>query len=177
MAAGGLVENLTSANSPYTMLAGDEAIMANAASGVIAITLLSPVTYKGYQLTVFKTDSSTNAITLTTPAGIIGSPSGTSTYTLTTLLPCVTLVADGTNWQVQPTSTSGGGSNQFTIGTYSAIPAASSLSGEFYYATDLAVVFYSNGTTWTPINVAPGTARRNYRACSSLHMRRQRRRR
>lgn len=41
-------------------------------------------------------------------------------------------------------------------GTYATIPAASASTDEFYYCTDINVLYWSNGTTW--VQVAPGQA-------------------
>lgn len=95
------VTALTNASSPYTVLASDEVLTCDTTSGVIAVTLLTPVTAANkhiLRIVVIGT-SVTNAVTLTTPAGVIG-VGGAATWALLGPGSALEVVPDGTNYQV-----------------------------------------------------------------------------
>ena len=81
---------LRSVSTNYTTVATDEFIMVNAATAPVTIALLSAVTAgAGAKITVIKTDSSANAVTITpvTSSGSIAVQYNSPSF-----------VSDGTNW-------------------------------------------------------------------------------
>jgi hypothetical protein len=89
------VSQIDTGDSPYTVIATDEYILADAASGAITITLPSPVS--GRLLTVKKIDSSGNAVTLNAGAASID---GSSTKVLAAQWDAARVLADAAAWFV-----------------------------------------------------------------------------
>lgn len=88
---------ITVAASPYAFLATDVLVLADAVAGAIAVTLPSPAL--GRMAEVVKTDTGPNAVTLTTPSGVIG-VGGAATYVMSVPGTALVLRGDGTNWQI-----------------------------------------------------------------------------
>jgi len=83
-----------------TILSGD-CVFVSASSAALVITLPSPLV--GARALVAKTDSSTNAVTVTTPSGAIQGPTlgaGTASATLASQGSYYELVGDGTNYHL-----------------------------------------------------------------------------
>lgn len=100
--------NSQSAN--YTVLTSDQnkTILVNATSGNITITLLASATAgSGFELTIKKTDSTANTVT------IDGNGSetidGATTQVLAFQNNSMTIISDGTNWQIKDRNTTTGG--------------------------------------------------------------------
>lgn len=86
------------ADSPYSVGATDEVVLANAVGGVIVVTLPTPTL--GRLVTVKKTDASANAVTISAGANTID---GAGTRGLAAQFNAATAVADGANWFVTAT--------------------------------------------------------------------------
>lgn len=93
--AGGSV---TSVSTTYTALTSDDVILASASGGSFTITLFTAVGNADKYLTIKKTDSSTNTVT------IDGSGSetinGNLTRVLSTQNETIRIVSDGSNWHI-----------------------------------------------------------------------------
>ena len=82
----------------YTIGQNDSIILANATAGTFAVTLPSAVGVIGRQYSVKKTDSSTNAVTINT--SLSQTIDNLSSVSLATASQFLTLVSDGSNWNV-----------------------------------------------------------------------------
>jgi hypothetical protein len=89
------VSQIDAGDSPYTVLASDEFILADATSGAITVTLPSSVS--GRWLMVKKLDSSANLVTLDAGAASID---GASTALLSVQWHAKTVIGDGSDWFV-----------------------------------------------------------------------------
>tara|TARA_R110000868_G_scaffold62962_3_gene189957 strand:- start:10856 stop:12025 length:1170 start_codon:yes stop_codon:yes gene_type:complete len=87
------------ADSPYTALQTDQTIFCDATSGAITVNLPAAASSTGKVLTIKKTDSSTNAITLDGNAS--ETIDGATTTTLNTQYESVKIVCDGSNWYIE----------------------------------------------------------------------------
>ena len=87
-----------SVSAAYAASAGDSVILANTSGGSFAVTLPSASGVRGQQYTVKKTDSSAGTVTVVAPSGqlIDGAP----TRQLTAQYAAVTVLSDGSGWQV-----------------------------------------------------------------------------
>lgn len=84
--------------SAYTATDSDEMIRANASGGAFTVTLPTAASRAGKRFTIKKTDSSANVVTVgTTSSQTID---GATTYSLATQYKAVTVVSDGSNWNV-----------------------------------------------------------------------------
>ena len=83
----------------YTALTTDSIILCNATSGNITITLYTAVGNAGRKLTIIKTDSSTNTVTI--DGNSTETINGALTQVLFTQHSTLTLVSNGTNWQIE----------------------------------------------------------------------------
>jgi hypothetical protein len=82
----------------YTLLLGDEIILADATTAAFTVTLPTAISNAGRKLTVKKTDASANAVTIATT--LSQTIDGVSTYVISTRNMSITVVSDGSNWQV-----------------------------------------------------------------------------
>lgn len=94
--------NVYAETAAVTANSGDS-VLANASSAAFAVTTPAPVV--GARLLVTKTDSSANAVSITTPTGVIDGPTGitgigTATIQLGTQGESAEIHCDGTNWHV-----------------------------------------------------------------------------
>lgn len=95
---GGATLSVVNKTTTYTALTSDDVITADASSGAFTITLYTASGNTGKVLTLKRTDSSVNAVT------IDGSGSetidGSTTVDLTEEDETIQIVSDGTNWQI-----------------------------------------------------------------------------
>lgn len=94
-------QGVTTVTAAYTAASSDAVILANALSGAITITL-PDVTQPGFvnpgqRYTIIKTDSSSNAVTITGTNGQL--ISGASSMTLSNANAYSSVIFDGANWQ------------------------------------------------------------------------------
>jgi hypothetical protein len=88
-------------NSNYTVLTSDGQdvlIRADSSSGPITITLYTAVGNEGKTISVKKTDSSSNSVTINTTSS--QTIDGSLTYTISSRYTSVTMVSDGVNWDI-----------------------------------------------------------------------------
>lgn len=83
--------------STYTVAAGVSVVLGDATSAAFDVTLPNPALNNGRQITVKKTDASANAVTVD---GDTANIDGSTTYALPAQNNYVTVLCDGTNWQV-----------------------------------------------------------------------------
>lgn len=89
----------TSATTTYTALSTDRYIRADATAGAFTITLPSAATVgAGWVLTVKKIDTSVNVVTIDGDGA--ETIDGAASYDLADAYEAVTLVSDGTNWDI-----------------------------------------------------------------------------
>lgn len=103
--------NVYAETAAVTANSGDS-VLANASSAAFAVTTPAPVV--GARLLVTKTDSSGNAVSITTPTGVIDGPTGitgigTATIQLGTQGESAEIHCDGTNWHLVGGGGGGGG--------------------------------------------------------------------
>jgi len=88
--------NIASKTTAYTATTADDVILCNTSSGTFAITLYTAVSNNGREITIKKTDSSVNNLT------IDGAGSEQIEFALTAVLQmkgeCITIISDGSNW-------------------------------------------------------------------------------
>jgi hypothetical protein len=96
--AAGAGFTLTNKTSNDSITTSESFITANAVSASFTLTLPSAVGISGKQLTFKKLDSSSNAVTLVTTAS--QTIDGSLNYALSGINQAVTVVSDGSNWQV-----------------------------------------------------------------------------
>jgi len=75
-------------------------IYAQGGAAGIVLTLSAAAAYLGRIITVFKTDATPGAVTLTPFSGVINSPGNAGSYILSGQAQYVTMHSDGTNWNV-----------------------------------------------------------------------------
>lgn len=88
----------TSADSPYTILATDDIVLANATSGAITATLPTAASITGREITIIKTDSSANVVTIATTSS--QTINGSTNDYLPNQYDKVTYISDGSNWLI-----------------------------------------------------------------------------
>lgn len=86
------------ADSPYSVAASDAVIFCNATGGNMTVTLPSAASHTGRKLTVKRTNTTANTVT-------VGSASGTIDGSASYIIPggtlnSITVVSDGTNWYI-----------------------------------------------------------------------------
>lgn len=81
----------------YSVTRADSVVLADATGGAITITLLTPVGIKARRYTVKRLNAGANAVTIATASGLID---GAATQVLAAQYAKITVVSDGTNWQV-----------------------------------------------------------------------------
>jgi hypothetical protein len=93
-AGSGTYFNVASTSANITLTDTNDIVLASAASGAITVTLPSPTS--GKQLTVKKTDSTVNSVTVSPSGG--QTIDGGASYSLNTQYQSISLVTDGSNW-------------------------------------------------------------------------------
>ena len=84
------------ADSPYSVATSDNIIFCNATGGSMTVTLPSAVTFASRTLTVKRTNTTANTVTVGSAAGTID---GAATYIIPGgTLNSITVISDGTNW-------------------------------------------------------------------------------
>jgi hypothetical protein len=124
--ASGAVDEITSA---YTVTIDDatKILAVNATSAAVTITLLSAVTAgDGFEVTVKKTDSSVNAVTI--DGNGAETIDGDTTFLLTAKDQTVTTRSDGANWQVTSSYAVAAGIVKWAKGADIASPAGGALT-------------------------------------------------
>ncbi len=94
----GLVVRTTTVSSNTTLGSGHYIVFVDASGGSRTITLPSASSLRGRQYIIKKIDSSSNAVIISPQSG--QTIDGQSSLSLTTQYECVTIVSDGTNWQI-----------------------------------------------------------------------------
>jgi hypothetical protein len=84
---------ITFSNTPYAVAIGDWAILVDASGGAVTVNL--PALLANRVLNIKKTDSSKNNVTVSN-----GTIDGASSASLTKQYANVTLICDGTNWNI-----------------------------------------------------------------------------
>lgn len=93
-----LVSAVVSKTTTYTAAVSDEVILCSASGGAWTLTLPTAVGITGKVYKIKKTDASVNAVTIgTTSSETID---GSTTFPIDIQYTCVTVVSDGSNWQV-----------------------------------------------------------------------------
>lgn len=86
------------ADSPYTVATSDNIIFCNATGGNMTVTLPSAVTFASRTITVKRTNTTANTVTVGSAAGTID---GSASYIIPGgTLNSITVVSDGTNWYI-----------------------------------------------------------------------------
>ena len=86
------------ADSPYSVANSDNIIFCNATGGNMTVTLPSAVTFASRTITVKRTNTTANTVTVGSAAGNID---GSATYIIPGgTLNSITVVSDGTNWYI-----------------------------------------------------------------------------
>lgn len=86
------------ADSPYTAVVADDVILCNATGGAMTVNLPAASGKAGKKLTIKKTDVSANAVTIDGNAS--ETIDGATTQSIGSQWEAVTIVCDGTNWQI-----------------------------------------------------------------------------
>lgn len=92
------VTSIANSDSPYTALTATEILKANATAGAITVNLYAAASNSGRTLTIIKTDSSANIVTI--DGATTETINGATTYTLCDQYEAVTIECDGSNWFV-----------------------------------------------------------------------------
>lgn len=86
------------ADSPYSVATSDNVIFCNATGGNMTVTLPSAVTFASRKITVKRTNTTVNTVTVGSAAGTID---GAASYIIPGgTLNSITVVSDGTNWYI-----------------------------------------------------------------------------
>jgi hypothetical protein len=86
------------ADSPYSVATSDNIIFCNATGGNMTVTLPSAVTFASRKITVKRTNTTANTVTVGSSAGTID---GAASYIIPGgTLNSITVVSDGTNWYI-----------------------------------------------------------------------------
>ena len=86
------------ADSPYSVATSDNIIFCNATGGSMTVTLPSAVTFASRTLTVKRTNTTANTVTVGSAAGTID---GAATYIIPGgTLNSITVISDGPNWYI-----------------------------------------------------------------------------
>jgi uncharacterized protein (TIGR02217 family) len=93
----GFSTNIVSKTANYSVLSTDDTILANASGGAFTVTLTVSGIPTGKVFTITKTDSSTNAVTLTPASGTVD---GQSSIALALQYMTVSVQFDGTNYWI-----------------------------------------------------------------------------
>ncbi|MFN8371192.1 MAG: hypothetical protein U0T83_11290 [Bacteriovoracaceae bacterium] len=96
--AGSVATKLLSKTANYTLTSSDSVILGDASGGTITLTLPTAVGIEGRQYTLKKTDSSTNAVTVSTTAA--QTIDGATSFSLANRYDNLTIVSDGANWSI-----------------------------------------------------------------------------
>lgn len=98
-ASGALTNIATSKTANYTATTADDLIPCDATSGAFTVTLYSASGNAGHEITIKKTDSTFNVVTI--DANASETIDGALTRRLCTQNEAITLACDGTNWYVK----------------------------------------------------------------------------
>ncbi|MHC5536649.1 hypothetical protein ACYOEI_00060 [Singulisphaera rosea] len=113
--AAGFASTVASKTSAYTVTTSDSVVLCDATSSAFTVTLLSASTVStGRRFTIKKVDSSGNAITIATTSS--QTIDGASTKSLSSQWSALTVVSDGSNWQVENLGTAGSQGAQGSAG-------------------------------------------------------------
>jgi hypothetical protein len=86
------------ADSPYSVATSDNVIFCNSTGGNMTVTLPSAVTFASRKITVKRTNTTANTVTVGSAAGTID---GAASYIIPGgTLNSITVVSDGTNWYI-----------------------------------------------------------------------------
>lgn len=96
---GGVTNNIVTKTANYTATTADSIILCDATSGNITITLYTSVGNSGRKLTIIKTDSSTNTVTI--DGNSTETINGALTMALAVQNDKLTLICDGTNLRIE----------------------------------------------------------------------------
>ncbi len=100
--AGALVQNVLSKTTTYSVVSADGddvVVLADASGGAWTLSLYTAVGNKGRKVTVKKTDSSVNAITIDPSS--TQTVDGVTTRDIARQNQVITLVSDGSNWKIE----------------------------------------------------------------------------
>lgn len=92
-----VIAAITSSSSPYTVLAGDGMVSCDTTSGNITVNLYTAVGNQGKRIIIKKTVA---ANTVTIDPNSTETIDGQSTYTLVGIYDFITIISNGSNWQV-----------------------------------------------------------------------------
>ncbi len=95
---------IATVSAAYTMSATDQVVLANAATAAFTVTIPTAVGIAGTKISIKKTDSTANSVTITAPTSG-GTIDGNATISLNVQNQSVTLLSDGTNWWEVATQT------------------------------------------------------------------------
>lgn len=95
---GGHTRTIVSKTANYTAVTTDDVILTDATSGAFTITLYAASGNTGKVLTIKKTDSGTNGVTVDANASEL--IDGQTTYILTNQYDSIDILCDGTGWQI-----------------------------------------------------------------------------
>lgn len=90
--------SVTSKSGAYVALTTDDTILCDALGGAFSITLYAASGNNGKRLTIIKTDSSANAVTVDGNAG--ETINGETTIDITAQYSAMDLICDGSNWHI-----------------------------------------------------------------------------
>jgi hypothetical protein len=96
--AGSLARAIVSKSGAYTATASDSVMEVNAGSGAVTITVPTAAGIAGRLYTIKKTDASANAVTVAATGG--QTFDGSATISLSTQNQHVTVISNGTNWDL-----------------------------------------------------------------------------
>jgi len=125
------VKGIGSGDSPYNPPEYKLTILCDCSGGPINIDMPGAADWEALKYSIKKIDSSTNAVTITTSdAALID---GQASYIISNQYDCVSIVSDGTDWQVLYPTGNG-------IPTGTSFPGSPS-DGDLFNRTDLDMVF------------------------------------
>ena len=90
--------NVKSVTAAHTASRGEDVILVNATGGAVTVTLPAAGQYSGLQFIIKKTDASANAVTIDGSGA--ETIDGAATQVLTVQYQSITVVSDGTGWQI-----------------------------------------------------------------------------
>lgn len=145
------ITDIDNGDSPYTVLAADEVIFADATAGAITVNLTASAGDGGRIITVFKVDSSANAVTIDGNAS--ETINGNLTIILSNINAVLNTISDAANWlRIQGSdelveSTADLAAYTITADQYGDLTSISLTHGT--WDCDALGLFYSSSTTTT----------------------------